>query len=99
MRQQRRGDINNGDGSARAELGKVKRGKAEWSDPSPTNVFVGELVRKSDSLRLMLDGFAVDDRRLELLCDTPMDGIALDWVGYPSLAHWPGKQGEIRGGM
>ena len=43
----------------------------------PTNVFVGELVCETDSLRLVLDGLAVDDGALELLNDGPMDGIAL----------------------
>lgn len=60
-----------------AGRGGVERrsGKGEFE---PTNVFVGELVRQTDSLRLVLDGFAVDDGRLELLCDAPVDGVALD---------------------
>jgi hypothetical protein len=46
-------------------------------EPPRTDIFVRQLVGKPDSLRLVLDGLAVDDGRLELLRDTPMDGIAL----------------------
>jgi hypothetical protein len=39
-------------------------------------------MRETDPLRLMLDRLAVDDGRLELLGDTPMDGIALREVSF-----------------
>ncbi len=64
--------------------------KAPWSIPrrsaisdndrgreQHTNIFVRQLMGKTDSLRLVLDRLAVDDGRFELLRDTPMDGVAL----------------------
>jgi hypothetical protein len=45
-----------------------------------TNIFVCQLVRETDSLRLVLDRLAVHDGRLELLSDAPMNGIALGQV-------------------
>lgn len=38
-----------------------------------TDIFVTEFVREADSLRLMLDGLAIDDGNLEVLCNGAMD--------------------------
>ena len=43
-------------------------------------------MRKTDSLRLVLDRLAVDDGPFEVLRDTPMDGVAL---GRVSILYWP----------
>lgn len=43
-----------------------------------TNIFVFQLMAEPNSLRLVLDGFTVDDSRLENLRDTSVDGVALN---------------------
>jgi len=53
---------------------QVKRDSAK---KKLTNILVRQLVRNSDSLRLMLDRLAVHDGRLELLEDATVDRIAL----------------------
>lgn len=45
---------------------------------------------ETNSLRLVLDRLAVDDSRLELLDDGPMDGVTLHGVSFTVL---PSSQG------
>jgi hypothetical protein len=42
-----------------------------------TYILVGQLVRQSHALWLVLDGLAVNDGALELLDNAPMDRVAL----------------------
>jgi hypothetical protein len=42
-----------------------------------TDIFVSQFVRQPDALRLVLHRLAVHDRRLELFCYAPVNGIAL----------------------
>lgn len=44
---------------------------------SLTDVFVGQLMRQTDTLGLMLDRFAVHDSMLELIYNGFMDGMTL----------------------
>ncbi len=59
------------------EVARLVCQHGEQDEIRRTNVFVRQLVGEADSLRLVLDGLAVDHGRLELLRDTPMDGITL----------------------
>lgn len=43
-----------------------------------TDVFVFQFMAEPNSLGLVLDGFAVDDSRLENLRDTSVDGVTLN---------------------
>lgn len=54
-----------------------KKEKGRDGNSPHTNVLVGELVREADPLRLVLDRLAVDDGRLELLDDAPVDSVTL----------------------
>lgn len=42
-----------------------------------TNIFVSKLVRETDSLRLMLDGLAIDNGHLEVLYNRAVNGVTL----------------------
>lgn len=41
------------------------------------DILIGELVRETDSLRLMSDGLAVDNSDLELFNDSLVDSVTL----------------------
>ena len=45
-----------------------------------TNILVSKLMRKADSLRLVLDGPTVHNSMLELVLDRSVNGITLSLV-------------------
>lgn len=50
-----------------------------------TNVFICKLVRKANSLRLMLYRLTIHNCMLELLHDGLVDSIALIWCQYTQM--------------
>jgi len=53
-----------------------------------TDILVSQFVRETNTLRLVLDGLAIDDGLLKLLGDCTMNGVALD---KGESAHAPGE--------
>jgi hypothetical protein len=53
-----------------------------------TDILVSQLVGETNTLRLVLDGFAIDDGLLKLLGNCAMNGVALD---KGESAHAPGE--------